>query len=509
MLDPSTVTPDQSAPTSVLGATTGADPSQAAATAPVQVNTTQSQLGAPDGSNDLQEAQAAQPTSRLQAIIQAVAKVGSTAMAGIPDRGRPSFVTGLGEGARSEQQAQATQQAIKFKTFDDSVRAAQLHNQDLEIQARTQAQADAHQVSQDAQHDWDEAHGLQYQEIPNSGQAATDYLMAQSGNGGASIPAGTHLSADGKTILIPKQSDETQTALLKKYQTFASAYNLPSLPAGAKVVPGKYTDFLQNKLEGKNLDGSAINHDNLPGAIADLQTTRASLAKQGNTDPAVLSQIDGTIGHLKENQTALDAHQAGVFKTQQAQQLDTLNKSEAIKAKYAMQKQDNAAGDKTTKPDTNLYEGTDASGNQVAGTNTELQAAGVKNFNKMPALTQTQTLAARELTSPDGLYATAANQIRALNQAGKLGPVASRWNNFWAGKGLDGDQQAFRGTLGLIASKLMQAHMGNKGGKDAMEHFAGLVPENSTPDTLMKTLNNEYGYVTSLAKRPKAVSNGQ
>ena len=31
------------------------------------------------------------------AILGAVAKVGSTAMAGIPDTGRPSFVTGLGE----------------------------------------------------------------------------------------------------------------------------------------------------------------------------------------------------------------------------------------------------------------------------------------------------------------------------------------------------------------------------------------------------------------------------
>jgi hypothetical protein len=307
----------------------GAPPSQAAPTAP-------------------------QPTSRLQAIIQAVSKVGETALAGIPNKGRPSFVTGLGEGARAAQQEQATQSAIKFKTFDDQVRAAQLHNQDLELQARTQAQADAHQAAQDTQHDWDELHGVQYQEIPNSGQAATDYLTAQSGNGGASIPAGTHLSADGKTILIPKQSDETQAALLKKYQTFASAYNLPSLPDGAQFVPGKFTDYLQNKLEGKNLDGSVVKHDDLPGVIADLQTTRTNLAKQRNTDPAVLSQIDGTIGHLKENQKALDDHQASVFKQQQAQQLDTLNKSEAIKAKYKEQEQDNSAGNKATGDTTEL-----------------------------------------------------------------------------------------------------------------------------------------------------------
>src|SRR6266446_1972328 len=55
--------------------------------------------------------------SRLGAIVQAVAKVASTALQGVPDRGRPSFVTGLGEGARSAQAVQANQQAIKFRDF--------------------------------------------------------------------------------------------------------------------------------------------------------------------------------------------------------------------------------------------------------------------------------------------------------------------------------------------------------------------------------------------------------
>jgi hypothetical protein len=57
----------------------------------------------------------------------------------------------------------------------------------------------------------------------------------------------------------------------------------------------------------------------------------------------------------------------------------------------------------------------------------------------------------------------------------------------------------------------MQAHMGNRGGKDAMQHFAELVPENSTPQALAAALNNEFGYVSALAKRPrvKGANNGQ
>jgi hypothetical protein len=59
-------------------------------------------------------------------------------MSGIPDKGRPSFISGLGEGARSEKQAEATAQAIKFQDFDTQVRLANLHHQDQELQLRTQ-----------------------------------------------------------------------------------------------------------------------------------------------------------------------------------------------------------------------------------------------------------------------------------------------------------------------------------------------------------------------------------
>jgi hypothetical protein len=199
-----------------------------------------------------------------------------------------------------------------------------------------------------------------------------------------------------------------------------------------------------------------------------------------------------------------------VYLNNQSKKLETDQKTSLQNDKIAGQAalQTQKGQQAAAKVDHTLYEGADANGVPVAGTAAELDQAGIRAYAKMPALTQTQTLAARELTAPNGLFATAAQQIRALNQAGQLGPVASRWNNFWAGKGLNGDQQAFRDTLGLIATKLMQAHMGNKGGKDAMEHFSALVPENGTPDVLMKTLNTEYGYVNALAKRPKAVTNG-
>ena len=86
--------------------------------------------------------------SRLLSILKAVASVGSTALSGIPDRGRPSFVTGLGEGARAEDAAQKYQQGIKFASFNDQVRIANLHAQDL---AKQQADADQQKAQQAAE----------------------------------------------------------------------------------------------------------------------------------------------------------------------------------------------------------------------------------------------------------------------------------------------------------------------------------------------------------------------
>ena len=254
--------------------------------------------------------------SGLLAVLGAVAKVGATGLAAgatKPASGRASFASGLGAGAQAEANQIAQDQAIRFKTFDDSIRAASLHNQDKELQLRTQAQNDAHQAAQDAQHDWDSEHGIQYDEVPNSGDAALNYLKAQtSANGAASSPSGTHLSADGKTILVPRPSDELQAGQMQKYNTFSAAYGLPALPQGAQFAPPKYLDMLQHRMEGHKLSGDVYNHDDLPGAIADLQATRDSMAKKGSS-PAVLTQVDATIGSMKAKLDFLDKHKTDVL----------------------------------------------------------------------------------------------------------------------------------------------------------------------------------------------------
>ncbi|MGB8989911.1 MAG: hypothetical protein WCC37_25160 [Candidatus Sulfotelmatobacter sp.] len=390
---------------------------------------------------DTSGTQAPQVGGRLRAILSAIASVGSTAMAGVPAGGRPSFAGGLGQGARAGQAAQAVQQDVKFKDFDSQVRAATLHAQDQELQLRTQAQQDAHQRFQDDQSDYDEAHGIQYDTVPNTGDAAVNYLKAQTqGSGSASIPPGTHLSADGKSILIPKQSDDTQTALLQKYNTFAPVYGLPSLPQGAQFVPQKFVDILTHAQQGYDLAGHPINHDNLPSAIASLQTQRDALAAKGG-QPAQLQAADNTLGILKANLKALDDHAASVEQNKKAADVAAETSPDAIKGAAAKAKavsdatqankialQDNAASNKPQPDNTELnavafdpsYQNPDGSmGANVVMSKSDAAAKGLSHYKADPAKLNATVAGFNDVQNKINMLAQVANDP---SRMGKVQP---------------------------------------------------------------------------------------
>ncbi len=305
-------------------------PSQAG---PVQVGITQ---GAPAPAQPIAPAPApaAQPQSRLSAILSAVAKVGETALSGIPDRGRPSFVTGLGQGARAEQAEQQRQQAIKFKTFDDQVRLAELHNQDLKLQNDTQAQQDAHTEAELHMRSLANDLGVDYDTIANHGPAVMDHLAAQTAaTGSASVPPGTHVSADGSNIYVPKDpdSEKTQAGQKQLYGTLAPALGLPSLPASAQFVPPKLMNMLTNKVNGFGIDGKPISHQDLPGLIGAEQAQRDNLAQNGGT-PAQLKTLDGMIAIHKANLNALDKHSADVKAQDKQAELNVENSPNNVAA---------------------------------------------------------------------------------------------------------------------------------------------------------------------------------
>jgi hypothetical protein len=474
-------------------------------------------------STPAQPAQPAQPNTpsptqpAWKSTLGKVAGVVSTGLAGVPAGGRPSFMGGLGQGARSAQAAEAQQQDIKFKDFDTQVRLANLHNQDKELQLRTQEQQDAHQKSQDEQSDFDEAHGISFDPHPNDGKAVLDTLQGQTqANGAAEVPPGTHLSADGQTVNVPDNSQETQAGLLEKYKQLQGPLSLPALPQNAQFVPGRNLDVLTHKLGGYKADGTPWNHDDLPGQISSLQSQRDALAKSG-ANQYQLGTLNNTIGILQSNLKALDDHAAGV--KQAGSQADEQGKINAQMSpqgralaqsneKLAEQKQDNAAGDKAAnaKADTNMYVGTDATGNQVAGTSDQLKAAGAQGVTKMDADTGKKVVTARELISPDGLFAQIKQDMLNLDAKGKMGSSATaRFNDALLSKaGSDADYAPLFVHTHLLSTALMQAHVGSRGSSDMMEEFQKLANSGKmSASTLRSALGAEYSYVKGKALLPK------
>jgi len=95
--------------------------------------------------------------------------------------------------------------------------------------------------------------------------------------------------------------------------------------------------------------------------------------------------------------------------------------------------------------------------------------------------------------------------IDKLDKAGKLGPLASRWNEFMAGTygAGDADVAALRAKMGLSTTLLMQAHVGNRGSSAMLEHFEDLANQKKLDGpTLKSAFNSEVNYVTDRAMDP-------
>jgi hypothetical protein len=467
---------------------------------------------------------APQGGSRLARIVAAVAKVASTAAQGIPDKGRSSFVTGLGEGARAAQ-------AIKFKSFDDQVRLAQLHNQDIKLQNDTQEQTDAHKKADLENRALANSLGIDYDTIPSDGKAVMDHLTAQTASSGAaSVPPGTHLSGDGETVIIPKDTQATRDGQKQMYSMLGPALGLPSLPPGAQFVPPNLMNMLTNKLHGYDIKGAPINHQDLPGAIGALQAQRDQLAKNG-ASPEQLKAVDNTLAIYKANLDALDAHAAGIKAKQKQAELDVANSPEnqAAAARGAAQNkqaeldvinspknqaaQVSLAGKKSAaeteaknKAGGQMFSGTDKDGNVVAGTSDELAQAGVANLTKLDADDQKKVIIARQLISPDGLFAQIHQDMLNLKAKGKLGSsMTARLNDALLNKaGADPDYAPLSVHTHLLATALMQAHVGSRGSGDMMEEFKNLAASGKmNMDTLRSALGAEYNYVHEKAMLPK------
>jgi hypothetical protein len=161
------------------------------------------------------------------------------------------------------------------------------------------------------------------------------------------------------------------------------------------------------------------------------------------------------------------------------------------------------------------------SGQQVLLPAGQAQQAGIQNPMKADADMVNKALAARHwlnLANKQGDAKAAPEDmgimqlVDKLDSEGKLGPIASRWNEFMTGKVGAGDPEvaALRAKMGLSTTLLMQAHVGSRGSAQMLEHFEDLANQKKLDGpTLKAALGAEVSYVQDKAMDPNPPSYGK
>jgi hypothetical protein len=99
--------------------------------------------------------------------------------------------------------------------------------------------------------------------------------------------------------------------------------------------------------------------------------------------------------------------------------------------------------------------------------------------------------------------------INKLDAEGKLGPLASRWNDFMANKFGEGDAEykALSTKMSLSSTLLAQAHVGNRSGAQIIEHFEDLANQKKLDGPTLKAgFASELDYVRDRAMDPSPVN---
>lgn len=162
-------------------------------------------------------------------------------------------------------------------------------------------------------------------------------------------------------------------------------------------------------------------------------------------------------------------------------------------------------------------QGIDAQGNPVMANFGEATQSGLRGVTKMESTDVSKVNAARSwmqdiaIGDPNANPRTNPQQaginalINDLNAQGKLGPLASRYNDFMAGTWGQGDAeyQALKDKLALSNTLLQNVHVGAKGGWHMLEHFQELAnAKKMDAPTLMSGWGTEFDYVRRREMNP-------
>lgn len=173
------------------------------------------------------------------------------------------------------------------------------------------------------------------------------------------------------------------------------------------------------------------------------------------------------------------------------------------------------------KTDMNAVMGQTKDGRTVMVPMGQAQQMGLQNVMKAPEDTVNKALAARHWLNLAQTQAPAGSKpedmgitqlVDRLDSEGKLGAVASRWNEFMTGKVGAGDPEisALRAKMGLSTTLLMQAHVGSRGSAQMLEHFEDLANQKKLDGpTLKAAIGAEVNYIQDRSMDPNPPTYGK
>jgi len=109
--------------------------------------------------------------------------------------------------------------------------------------------------------------------------------------------------------------------------------------------------------------------------------------------------------------------------------------------------------------------------------------------------------------APKVLALSARLRAQIAQQQAELGPAASRWNEFMAGKvgAPNPEFTRLRTDTGLLQTLLMRMHVGARGGEHMMAHFSEMINSSKqSPENMLAALDEIDRYASDVAATPKS-----
>lgn len=140
---------------------------------------------------------------------------------------------------------------------------------------------------------------------------------------------------------------------------------------------------------------------------------------------------------------------------------------------------------------------TDENGKQRSLSSAEVKERNLQYHEQMP----TTDIKVMQQSVPSVLQLIGQSRKSVTELQNKLGPLESRWRDFWSGKvgAADPDFRKLKTNISLLQTRLMKMHVGSRGGEYIMKHFTEIIDASKdSPQNLIAAMDEIEQYANEV-----------